>query len=100
MCKEMKDFKEIKSKINQLKPFLHETYAVEKIQVFGSFAKNTQSEDSDLDLLVEFSKLPGLKFGRFCNYLESKLGLKVDVLTKKNSNIRLIKKIQEDLIDV
>jgi len=34
------------------KSFLQEQYSVEKIALFGSFARNEQTIDSDIDLLV------------------------------------------------
>ena len=41
------------------------TYGVKKIGIFGSFAKSSQSNKSDIDILVEFQK--GKKM--FDNYI-------------------------------
>jgi len=35
------------------KSLLREQYAVKKIAIFGSFARNEQNEKSDIDLLIE-----------------------------------------------
>jgi len=49
--------------------------------VFGSFAKNTATENSDVDLVVEFSAPIGLRFVEFSEYLSDRLGRRVDILT-------------------
>ncbi len=60
---------------------LKEQYHVKRIGLFGSFATETATESSDVDLVVEFEQPIGLKFVDLCDYLESCLGRKVDVLT-------------------
>jgi len=39
------------------KPFLKENFGVIHIGIFGSYAKNRQTIDSDIDFLVEFFRL-------------------------------------------
>jgi predicted nucleotidyltransferase len=52
--------------------------------------KGTMTEDSDLDIVVEFKKPIGFKFNRLVEYLENLFGRKVDVLTKDGiKNIRV-----------
>jgi predicted nucleotidyltransferase len=46
-------------------------YGVKKIGLFGSFTRNKQKEQSDVDILVEFDK--GMK--TFDNYMELKFFL-------------------------
>jgi predicted nucleotidyltransferase len=72
---------EIENKLRELKPDLVKKYAVSRIGYFGSFAKENQNEESDLDLLVEFSENPGWKFFTLENHLAKNLGLKVDLVT-------------------
>ena len=51
--------------------------------VFGSYARGEQTEKSDIDLLVRFSKVPGLfTFTKFQNKLSKILGIKVDLVTE------------------
>ena len=47
---------EIISLIKAEKPFLKETFSVIHIGIFGSYAKNRQTIDSDIDFLVEFEE--------------------------------------------
>ena len=57
-------------------------YSVKMIGVFGSFARNEQMGESDIDLLVEFSKPVGfVTFMRLENFLSEQLGKQVDLVT-------------------
>jgi predicted nucleotidyltransferase len=56
---------------------------IKAIYVFGSYARQQQNEESDLDLLVTFHKTPGLlKFVKLENHLSDLLGIKVDLVMK------------------
>jgi len=44
---------EILTKLAELKPILHEDFAVNEIGLFGSYSDNTNTEESDIDILVE-----------------------------------------------
>jgi predicted nucleotidyltransferase len=56
-------------------------YGIEKLGIFGSYAKGKATEKSDIDFVVEKGKVRGLQFYAFVDSLEAKLGLPVDVLT-------------------
>jgi predicted nucleotidyltransferase len=43
-------------------PYLRERYGVKEVALFGSFAKGSEGEGSDVDILVELSKSLGLDF--------------------------------------
>jgi predicted nucleotidyltransferase len=62
-------------------PYLVSEYGVRRIGLFGSFAKGTSSEASDVDIVVDFERPIGFRFIEFTEYLESLLGRNVDVLT-------------------
>jgi predicted nucleotidyltransferase len=62
-------------------PYLRERYGVKEVALFGSFAKGSEGEGSDVDILVELSKSLGLDFVELAYYLEEKLGRKVDLVT-------------------
>ena len=47
---------EIKEIINSHKDFFEHKYCVENFLLFGSYAKNQQTADSDIDLLVNFKE--------------------------------------------
>jgi uncharacterized protein len=58
---------------------------ISSIGLFGSFVKNEASENSDVDLLIEFEQ--GQKnytnYIRVAYFLEELMGRKTEVLTKK-----------------
>ncbi len=62
-------------------PYLKEQFGVERIALFGSFARGEAHEDSDVDILVSLSKPLGFSFIRLADYLEEILGRKVDLIT-------------------
>ena len=62
-------------------PFLRSHFFVKRIALFGSYAKGTYTENSDIDIAVEFVRPVGFLFIELAEYLESVLGRKTDVLT-------------------
>lgn len=79
------------------KPHLAAEFNVKKIGLFGSFAKGRQTGKSDIDIIVEFSKPIGFRFLELCDYLEKKLGKKVDVLTPAGIKGIRLKHIASDI---
>ena len=73
-----KDIVEILSKERS---FLRNHFGISRIAIFGSFANDTASEQSDVDIYVECARPLGLKFIQMVDYLEHRLGRKIDVLT-------------------
>lgn len=79
--------------IETLKPF-----SPKKIGIFGSFARNENNENSDIDVLYEFNttirlfSLIALK-----EELEKKLNKKVDLVSEKYLNPKLKSKILNEL---
>ena len=65
---------------------------IEKAWIFGSYARGEEKEESDVDILVTFTKKTriGMKFIRIINDLEKKLNRSVD-LVEENSLLPWIK---------
>lgn len=63
-----------------------EDYGVKRCGLFGSFQRGEATENSDIDLLVEFkSELKTfMNFMDLCFFLEDLFGRKVDVLTPES----------------
>ena len=88
------ELKNITSKLKEAFPKLKSQYNVTTIEVFGSFVRNEQKENSDLDILVSFSKAPSLfKFIDLEDYLSELLGVKVDLVMKSSLKPNIGKKI-------
>ena len=96
----MQTLNEIKSKLTVLKPILQEKYPLDKIAIFGSYARNEQTEESDVDLMVEFNNKIGIGFITMSNEIEDYLGVETDVLTKNSMKPRFFNLIENDLIYV
>lgn len=47
---------EIKSILREHNEFFEKNYSVKNFLLFGSYAKNQQTQDSDIDLLVNFKQ--------------------------------------------
>jgi len=96
----MKTLDEIKSVLAQHKEELADKYKVSQIGVFGSYIRGEQGEKSDVDILVEFKEPIGLKFTELAEFLESILGVKVDLVSKGAVKPNRWKYIEEGLIYV
>ncbi len=88
---------EVIAKIRSQYPYLSSEFGVKRIGVFGSVAKQSERERSDIDLVVEFDRPVGLKFMGLAEYMEKLFGRKVDILTKDGiRNIR-VKRVSTDI---
>ncbi len=60
-------------------------YHIASLSIFGSVARDEARDSSDIDVLVEFSKTPGLfEFIALQQELENLLGCKVDIGTPRS----------------
>lgn len=55
-------------------------HGLDKVTLFGSYARGEAGEDSDVDLVVEASRPLGFARGAICLELEQALGCSVDVI--------------------
>lgn len=65
--------------------------------IFGSYARNEQRANSDLDVLVEFDSPVGVEFIDLANYLESFLDLNVDLVSRAGIKPKYYREIKNDL---
>jgi uncharacterized protein len=94
--------------IKKEKPYLRERFGVERLALFGSFARGDAEETSDIDIAVTLSKPLGYAFFQLADYLERKLDRKVDLITRTTLEMSIndprrkhvAKEIEESLIDV
>ena len=95
----LKNKEKILSTLKNLKDELKTSYKVKKIGLFGSYVKNSQTETSDIDLLVEFDEdadlfhLIGLS-----RYLEEMFDTKVDVVSKPSLKEEIKQYILKEVI--
>lgn len=73
-------------------------YDVQKVGIFGSYARGAQRPDSDLDLLVNFKERKSLlTLVRIERELSESIGVKVDLLTEGAVSPYLIDRIKSEL---
>ena len=95
------DRRSILERIQQLRPELTERFAVERIALFGSAARDALREDSDIDLLVAFSGRATLDgYVGLKGYLEQALGHPVDLVTERGLKPLARASVERDLIRV
>ena len=80
---------------------LREKYGMQTLSLFGSVARDDAHPDSDVDLLVEFSRPVGL-FGLAAlqDYLESLFERKVDLGTPRSLRPELKTHVLEEAVRV
>lgn len=80
----MTNLENVKKTLQGHKEELAPKYGVSEIGVFGSFVKNEQNDNSDVDVLIEFDKAVDLlTFVNLKNYLSDLLNVNVDLVMKK-----------------
>ena len=80
-------------------PLLKEKYNVEKIGLFGSYARDEATEESDIDIFV---RMPPKMFDRIAikNLIQDGLGKEVDIIREhKHIDSLLMELISRDLIN-
>ena len=74
----------ILSILTALKKVVGKKYHAEIIGVFGSYARNEQKKESDVDILVTFSEGATLfDFAELAEFLEEQLHLKIDLVSEQ-----------------
>jgi len=85
--------------LTQNKSFLEKNFDVKKIGLFGSYSKDEQTPNSDIDIIVDmpssFDKYYDLK-----EFLESKLNKKIDLGLEKSIRKLIKAKIKKEIIYV
>jgi uncharacterized protein len=97
----MKKLTAIKKIIRDHKALLRDRYNINRIGVFGSYARGDTHSGSDVDVLVEFSEpISLIQLVSLENYLTDIVGLKVDVVPKDDIRKELKDTILKDAVFV
>jgi len=73
---------DVLQELKTLKGEVQTEYSVKTLGLFGSVARGEQTDQSDIDLLVEFSRPVGfVTFMRLEEFLSDRLGKRVDLVT-------------------
>ena len=83
------------------KATLAQRFGVTELALFGSFARDQATDDSDVDILVRFDVPPNWQryFGTQ-GYLEDLLGRPVDLATNQDLRVEIRPYVEREVIDV
>lgn len=85
--------------LTQQKPLLLETYRLTRLGIFGSYARGEQTEESDIDVLVDYEKAPTLwRLIELRDYLSELFAIKVDVVTRNGLKARIRERVLAEVI--
>ena len=73
-------------------------YGIDRMYLFGSYARNEAREDSDVDLRVDRGALTGFAYGGFYGDIQRALGVRTDILTTEQLKKPFLDKIQKEEI--
>ncbi|WP_240030551.1 nucleotidyltransferase family protein [Thermus scotoductus] len=77
------ELEQLITRLREAKTELRDRFGVREISLFGSRVRGEGRPTSDLDLLVEFERAPGLlRFLELEEYLSQLLGIQVDLVRK------------------
>lgn len=96
----MVDLAEARKILKENRSRLFATYPIKELAIFGSFARGEAGEESDIDILVEFSEPVGFEIVDLVEELEELLQHKVDIVSKKAIRPNVMPFVEKDLVYV
>jgi predicted nucleotidyltransferase len=89
----------ILSTLRRVKPEFQQKYGLTEIALFGSYSRDEQTPESDIDLMVDFEPIVAKNFFQ-CAYMLEELftGKKVQPVLKDGIKPRYFEAIKPDLI--
>ncbi|MFI5021704.1 MAG: nucleotidyltransferase family protein [Alphaproteobacteria bacterium] len=95
----MRKLDEIIDQLRQLQPALRRRYPIRQMGVFGSYVRGEQTEESDLDVLVEMGDGIGLiEFVGLQQHLSDALGVNVELVMKDALKPELGRRIMSEVV--
>lgn len=97
----MHDKRTILELLKAKKPELERKYQLSELGLFGSYARGDFNEQSDIDILVDFSdRIDGFQYIRMAHELEDLFMSKVDVVSRKGIKSVYLPYVEKSLIHV
>jgi len=91
---------EVKSTLTKLKPELMSKYGVDTLGLFGSIVRDDFTDQSDIDIVVTFSKPIDTDFFDLADELEEKLNRKVDLVSRNGIKPKYYEVIKPEILYV
>jgi len=93
----MKDLQQILKELRASKAHFRSKYGVKELAVFGSFARDEQELESDIDVVVTLERPLGIAFVDLALELEALLQSKVDLVSRKGIKAKYWTEIEREL---
>ena len=93
----MTTFDQIQKTLSMHRAEFADLFRVKRLAVFGSYARDEQQNDSDVDILVEFNSPVGVEFIDLGNYLENILKRRVDLVSRNGIKPKYFNQVKSDL---
>lgn len=93
----MKNTEEIMFKLSAHKQRLTDKYGLSLLAIFGSYSRSEHTKESDIDIIVDFSKPIGIEFIDLAEELENILKTKIDLVSLKGIKSEYYNIIEKDL---
>jgi predicted nucleotidyltransferase len=95
----MKTRNEVLEILRNQKSSLLENYQITRLGIFGSYAREQQTPNSDLDILVNYDLPPTLiKLIELSDYLSHIFAIKVDIVTENGLKPRIRERVLSEVI--
>ena len=93
--------KDVLALLRSHREVLRERFGVTEISLFGSFARDEATDESDVDVVVKFEGKPTLMtYSGAQLYLEGLFGRSVDLAQHKDIRKELLPYVERDLMEV
>ena len=97
----MYDTTQILSILSDKKKDLEKRYPISELALFGSYARNDYNENSDIDILVDFSsRIDGFDYIRLAHELEDSFNRKIDLVSRRAIKRGYLPFVEKNLIHV
>ena len=94
----MPNLNEIQQSLRKQKPYLAENYGVRVVGIFGSYVRGEETQESDVDILIDFSEPIGWEFLDIKDILEEAIEKEMDIVTVGALKPRLKDIILEEVV--
>ena len=91
---------EILGTLSKAKSELQKQFKVRKLALFGSYARDEQQANSDVDILVDVDPSIGLDFVTLAQRIETLLDVNVDLVSSRSVTSKAMEFIEPELIYV
>ncbi len=71
-------------------------YGVQRVFLFGSYARGEATEKSDLDFRIDKGRIKGIQFYGFFSDVEESFGKHIDIVTTNSLEPKFLENIQQE----